>query len=202
MVGKIPKDVQHLFILSCDEMVFREEILNLKSLRTLIMSSTNKSMHVEDFRSMLKNLKKLLVEVDSLSTISPCIGQQKHLRYLGLFGRIAIITLPHHADLPSSTISRSLLSDDEIANLVNLRYIICRVFDFPDIRSLVLLQTLPVLRVRMARGHEIQQLEHLDNLRGTLSIERLENVRSKEEACQAISLIWYCNGILTIRTPI
>jgi hypothetical protein len=39
--------------------------------------------------------------------------------------------------------------------------------------------------VRKARGHEIQQLEHLDNLRGTLSIERLENVESKEEACQA-----------------
>jgi hypothetical protein len=98
-VGKIPKDVLHLFIESYDdERVFREEILNLKSLRTLIMSSSNKSMHVEDFRSLLKNQKKLpvvLVEVDSnLSTISPCIGQQKHLRYLGLFGRNALITLP------------------------------------------------------------------------------------------------------------
>jgi hypothetical protein len=198
MVGKIPKDVQHLFILSYDEMVFREEILNLKSLRTLIMSScSNKSMDVEDFRSLLKNLKKLrvvLVQVDrSLSTISPCIGQQKHLRYLGLSGRIGIMTLPRRFtelyNLQKFAVGHTSSVDfhfnDEIANLVNLRYIICRVFDFPDIQSLVLLRTLPVFRVRNARGHEIQQLEHLDNLRGTLSIEGLENVRSKEEACQA-----------------
>ncbi|CAL4991167.1 unnamed protein product [Urochloa decumbens] len=197
MVGKIPKDVQHLFILSYDERVFREEILNLKSLRTLIMSSSsNKSMNVEDFRSMQKNLKKLrvvLAEVDSFPTISPCIRQQKHLRYLGLFGTMPIITLPrqftelYHLQkfaVRCTTYVNSCFKD-EIANLVNLRYMICPGFYCPNIRRLILLRTLPIFMVRKTRGYEIQQLEHLDNLCGNLSIGGLENVESKEEACQA-----------------
>ncbi|CAL4979397.1 unnamed protein product [Urochloa decumbens] len=197
MVGKIPKDVQHLFILSYDERVFQEEILSLKSLRTLIMSSySNKSMNVEDFRSMLKTLKKLrvvLAEVDSLPTISPCIRQQKHLRYLGLFGTMPIITLPrqftglYHLQkfaVRCTTYVNSCFKD-EIANLVNLRYMICPGFYCPNIRRLILLRTLPIFMVRKTRGYEIQQLEHLDNLCGNLSIRGLENVESKEEACQA-----------------
>jgi len=48
-----------------------------------------------------------------------------------------------------------------------------------------LLRTLGAFTVRKASGYEIQQLEHLDNLRGTLEIKGLENVRSKEEARQA-----------------
>uniref|UniRef100_A0A0A9HKP7 Uncharacterized protein n=1 Tax=Arundo donax TaxID=35708 RepID=A0A0A9HKP7_ARUDO len=42
-------------------------------------SCTNKRMHAEDFRSLLKSLKMLRVvhvELDSLSTISPCIGEK------------------------------------------------------------------------------------------------------------------------------
>ncbi|KAF8765886.1 hypothetical protein HU200_008066 [Digitaria exilis] len=197
MVGNIPKDVRHLFILSYDEIVFQEEILNLKSLCTLIMSSSsNKSMNIEDFRSMLKILKKLrvaLVEVENFPTISPCVGQQKHLRYLGLFGKIPMMTLPrqftelYHLQkfAVRCTTSVDFHFKNEIANLVNLRYMICRVLNSPDIRRLTLLRTLPVFRVKKTRGYEIQQLEHLDNLCGNLSILGLENVESKEEACQA-----------------
>jgi hypothetical protein len=53
MMGKIPQDVRHLFIPSFAERVFQEQILNLKSLRTLIISSySKKSMNTEDFRSI------------------------------------------------------------------------------------------------------------------------------------------------------
>ncbi|OEL14415.1 putative disease resistance RPP13-like protein 1 [Dichanthelium oligosanthes] len=196
MVAIIPKDIRHLFIVSYDESVFREEILNMTSLRTLIVSSSNKSMHVEDFRSMLKNLKKLrvvLVQVDGLSTISPCIGQQKYLRYLGLYGRTPMLTLPRRFTelyllqkfAVRSTTPVYFHFNGEIANLVNLRYMICQLFDCPDIRRLTLLRTLSVFRVRKARGYEIQQLEHLDNLHGTLSIKSLENVERKDDAIQA-----------------
>ncbi|TVU24113.1 hypothetical protein EJB05_26511 [Eragrostis curvula] len=197
MVGKIPQDVRHLFIVSYDERVFQEQVLNLKSLRTIIISSsTRKRMNSEDFRRMLKSLKKLRVvhlEVDNLSTISPCIGEQKHLRYLALFGKFPILTLPRRFTqlyhLQKFAVRRATSVDyhfsEEIANLVNLRYMICSMFYCPDIGRLTLLRALSVFRVRKERGYEIQQLEHLNNLHGTLRIEWLENVTNNEKAFQA-----------------
>jgi len=57
--------------------------------------------------------------------------------------------------------------------------------NFPNIGRLTSLQSLYHFYVKNEKGYEIQQLEHLNNLRGKLFIECLENVRSKEEALQA-----------------
>ncbi|KAF0896433.1 hypothetical protein E2562_024302 [Oryza meyeriana var. granulata] len=57
--------------------------------------------------------------------------------------------------------------------------------NFPNIGRLRLLQTLPFLTVKKEVGYELQQLSHLNNLRGKLRIHGLKNVQSKEEALEA-----------------
>ncbi|KAL6654675.1 hypothetical protein ACP70R_008140 [Stipagrostis hirtigluma subsp. patula] len=198
MVGRIPRSVQHLFIQSYDRRVFQEHILNLKNLRTLIMSDSTDKMTEEDFRHLLGCLKKLRVvhvNLGMLGTIPPCNGELKHLRYLGLSGSVfRNITLPptfgklyHLEKFSIPPIAQLHFSSNEgIANLVNLRYL--RTYfglNSPDIGKLTLLRTLPIFTVKRTRGFEIIQLEHLDNLRETLIIEGLRNVSSKEEAHQA-----------------
>ncbi|XP_037445351.1 uncharacterized protein LOC119314752 isoform X2 [Triticum dicoccoides] len=72
-------------------------------------------------------------------------------------------------------------------NLINLRYIICENLECPSIGRLISLQALPSSRftVRNEQGYEIKQLRDLNKLRGSLTINGLENVKSKEEAVEA-----------------
>ncbi|XP_062182618.1 putative disease resistance RPP13-like protein 1 [Phragmites australis] len=195
-VDQIPRDVRHLFI-SYGVRVPTEQILKLRTLRTLIMSGYAEKMTKEDFERMLMSLKKLRVvhvRLEILHEIPSCIGQLKHLRYLRLYGSdfVKIILPPTFTKLyhlQKFYVSRDTIlhcsSGVEMPNLVNLRRILCREFNFPNIGRMTWLRTLRVFRVRKTRGYEIQQLEHLDNLRGTLNIEGLENVDSGVEARQA-----------------
>ncbi|RLM69435.1 hypothetical protein C2845_PM17G13480 [Panicum miliaceum] len=195
MVSNIPRDVRHIFVASYDRTVFRKEILNFKSLRTLIMPPSRYHwMHDEDFRCLFENLKKLRVvqvRLGQTTVISKGIGEQKHLRYIRIVEGTYDIILPrrftklYHLQKFAVTGALHYFIPKEIANLVNLRYMALKAFNCPDIGRLTLLRTLPVFTVRKAQGYEIHQLEHLDNLRGTLTIEGLENVRSKEEARRA-----------------
>ncbi|CAN6357100.1 unnamed protein product, partial [Urochloa humidicola] len=197
MGGEIPLDVQHLFIESYDS-VFIEQILKLGTLHTLVMSSSANEMTPQDFERMILSLKKLRVvhvRLNGLREIPACIGELKHLRYLGLFGSHSdVIILPptftklYHLQKfsvpPATTLQCS--SVKEMANLVNLRDMLPLYrLDIPDIGRMLGLRTLFVFMVKKTRGYEIQQLEHLDNLHGTLHIKGIENVNSKEEARQA-----------------
>ncbi|TVU23964.1 hypothetical protein EJB05_26356, partial [Eragrostis curvula] len=199
MEARIPRDVRHLFIESYDIEVF-EHILKLENLRTLlIMSSSANNLTSQDFERVIKCLKKLRVVrvgLCSLRAIPPCIGELKHLRYLVLWGSLIPlyeITLPstftklYNLQKFSVPVVAQLhcSSFKEMTNLINLRYLQCANFNFPDVGRLMLLRTIFGFTVRMARGYEIQQLEHLDNLHGTLQIRGLENVRRKEDARQA-----------------
>nr|XP_010942382.2 putative disease resistance RPP13-like protein 1 [Elaeis guineensis] len=54
-----------------------------------------------------------------------------------------------------------------------------------SIRKLTSLQGLPVFKVLKQRGHKIEELKDMMQLRGKLCIKNLENIESKEEASEA-----------------
>jgi hypothetical protein len=198
VIRQIPKYVRHLCIESYNEEAFPEQILELRNLSTLIMCYSVKKISQDDFKCVLMRLKKLRVvqlDVQWLGRIPACIGELKHLRYLGIS-----TPPPHSMTLPTevtklyhlqvlSVPPNTLLhcsSEDKMSNLINLRHMLTWYgLNFPNIGRLTSLQSLYHFYVKNEKGYEIQQLEHLNNLRGKLFIECLENVRSKEEALQA-----------------
>lgn len=196
MTNNVPQDVRHIFVLSYDRQVFEEQILNLKSLRTVIMPRYV-DMPYEDLNRLLKSLKKLRVVHVNISDRLLHMGrqswEQKHLRYLGLFGPNNIILPPQFTKLYH--LQKFVAGDhcgvhystpNSMANLVNLRHMTLSELLCPDIGRLTLLRTLSCFRVSKIRGYEIQQLEFLDKLRGTLTIKGLENVSGNEEARRAM----------------
>jgi len=205
IVSEIPEpdQVRHLFIESYNEIVFQEKILKLKNLRTIFMSATTETMTKKDLKLLFKSLRKLRVihvyykDYKDRKEV-PKIGDLKHLRYLSLWPddddfyewtlRPYEFTKLYHLQkfYCSSPWVLHPSSHEEMCSLVNLRYMSeLDKFEIPNIGRLTLLRTLGAFTVRKASGYEIQQLEHLDILRGTLEIKGLENVRSKEEARQA-----------------
>ncbi|KAL6638174.1 hypothetical protein ACP70R_025746 [Stipagrostis hirtigluma subsp. patula] len=193
---KIPGDVRHLFVESDNASAFLEQISKLESLRTLIIPYGSDKLSATDFERMLKSTKKLRVlhvGVELLGgTIPACICRLKHLRYL-------LVQVPwcrKHQALPASftklyhlqwfSMGRSYFHfPSEMANLVNLQHIDCAFLRFPNVGRLKWLRSLPYFNVRRAKGYEIKQLEHLNNIRGSLNIEGLAKVKSKEEARRA-----------------
>ncbi|KAL6908216.1 hypothetical protein ACP4OV_002386 [Aristida adscensionis] len=171
MTGQIPLGVHHLFFHSNSYSVIMEQLFSLKGLRTLFMPCTDEGINEKDFERMIMSLKKLRVvhvRLKKLGAIPTCIAGLKHLRYLHVVG--SLITLP-----------------PTFARLYHLQYFshtTC-LFDIPNVGKLTSLRNELNFKVRKERGYEIQQLEHLDNLRGALRIEGLQNVKSKVEARQA-----------------
>lgn len=192
----IPQDTRHIFMESYDRTVFEEQILKLKTLRTLFISYSTESMTDIDFEHMLRNLKKLRVVRVSpplSGTIPACIGELKHLRYLSFFGsHVLKMILPptftklYNLQILSASEIRQLAcaNNEGLGYLENLRYITGWGFHFPDIGRLTSLRTLTNFTVGKIRGYEIQQLEHLDYLGDSLLIQGLQNIKS-EAARQA-----------------
>ena len=87
VIGQIPKYVRHLCIESYNEEAFPEQILELRNLSTLIMYYSVKKISQDDFKCVLMRLKKLRVvqlDVQWMGRIPACIGELRHLRYLGI----------------------------------------------------------------------------------------------------------------------
>ncbi|XP_039803714.1 putative disease resistance protein RGA3 [Panicum virgatum] len=193
-VGKIPKYVRHLCIESYSETVFPEQILELGNLSTLIMCYSVNKISQDDFKRVLMRLRKLRVvqlDMEWLHMIPACIGQLKHLRYLGISSPPPnSITLPaeftmlYHLQELSVPPNTLLLCDsmDKMANLVNLRHMVSWYgFNFPNVGRLASLQSLYHFYVKNEKGYEIQQLEHLNNLRGKLFIECLKMLGARRK---------------------
>jgi hypothetical protein len=201
---QIPQDVRHLFIDSNNlGKKLIEQIVKLDSLRTLLMSSPGTRITAEQFKSMLENLKKLRfvsvwLEKFGANVIPECIGELKHLRYLGLteYDEFAscrgFIDLPpaftelyHLQEISVPGYCRVCFGSNHIAYLENLRHIGALQGSIPDIGQMPWLQTMSAFTVKKEKGYEITQLEKLDNIRGELSIKGLGNIQSEEDARRA-----------------
>jgi hypothetical protein len=198
IVGRIPKYVRHLCIESYCDIAFPEQIFELRNLSTLIMCYSTRGISQDDFERVFIRLRKLRVVqlyVQQSYDIPACIGQLKHLRYLDISSlRGNSMTLPaefaklyHLQELYVPPETLLLCSAEEkMANLVSLRHMTTfRGLNFPNIGRLTSLQSLHHFYVKDEEGYEIQQLEHLNNLRGKLFIDFLDKVKSKKEALQA-----------------
>ncbi|KAF0896432.1 hypothetical protein E2562_024301 [Oryza meyeriana var. granulata] len=201
--GVLPRDVRHLFIKTYDETMITERILKLESLRTLVIERSRINMIDDEtvFESMFTRMRQLRVlRVDVLGgegmlSFPKSIGKLKHLRYFGYRTGLLLkqvlpstITKLYHLQVLDFGYCGDLVfsSKEDLCKLINLRHIISlqRLCN-PNLGRLTSLQTMPFLTVMKEHGYEIQQLAHLNNLRGKLQIDGLENVESQEAAVEA-----------------
>lgn len=96
-IGHFPQDVRHLFIEIHGEEKISQEALQLKELRTMIIthSDLTEKLTVEIFESVFTKLPKLRVLIlkahwfdksKSVVSIPTSIGRLRHLRYFAFSG--------------------------------------------------------------------------------------------------------------------
>ncbi|CAL4982652.1 unnamed protein product [Urochloa decumbens] len=204
----IPQGVRHVFIATNNVAEIAENYLDLGNLCTLIikeehLTDTDRNHDLEKvFESLFMRMTKLRVLIVELNhktkgsfSVPASIDQMKHLRYFRfkykrgstwyrlilpstmskLYHIQTIEVLPRYCEVTRP---------EDMSNLIHLRHV-SRSLIFPNVGRLTSLQTLPRFRVCKERGYELKQLKHLNKLRGTLMIEDLGIVRSKEDAIEA-----------------
>jgi len=173
--------IRHLNLISSDE---RNEPAFLmydgRKLRTLFSRFLDKSWEFRGLRSLTLNDARMTELLDSICRL-------KHLRYLDV-SRTDIKALPKSITklYPLQTLRFSdcgplIKLPNKMEYLVSLRHI-----DFShtpaDVGCLTGLRSLPFFEVGQDKGHKIEELGCLKELRGRLRIVNLEHVRDKEEA--------------------
>ncbi|KAL3497661.1 hypothetical protein ACH5RR_040393 [Cinchona calisaya] len=172
-------------------------------LRTLIL---NGSAYLEDILTNFRYLTTLIVQDWKVEILPDGIGEMKLLRYLDIT-ETRIYRLP---DLFTKlynlqTLRVNYLKElpEGFGNLINLRnFYTVGFFYLSGISQLTNLQTLSKIEVvKEAKGFHLEELEHLDNLRGKLEIHGLENVSHPNSAAkanlwrkpniQSLELSWY-----------
>ncbi|KAF7050771.1 hypothetical protein CFC21_059093 [Triticum aestivum] len=204
--GDIRQDIQHLLIRYYDGKLITEKILGLENLLTLIVYKVD-AAPVEErvIESICKRLPKLRVlaipfilerypgmEPNELS-VPGSITQLKHLRYLAFrTNRACMLSIPRapnkHHRVQVLDFGDGKLDEFNCVDLINLRHINSGSSQFPfrNISRLTSLQTIAcAFRIRDAPGYEVKQLRDLNKLRGSLEINGLEIVKSKEEALES-----------------
>ncbi|GKV18589.1 hypothetical protein SLEP1_g28949 [Rubroshorea leprosula] len=185
----IPTNIQHLNVISDKGTATTRFVDATKKLHTLFSQ-------VDVFHSMSMNLRKVRVlsfcgaNIDELPAF---LGKMKHLRFLDVSGtRIKelprFITKLYHLQtfrfLYCWEINRPL---EGIWDLVNLRHIYFNQWNLmpAGIGKLTCLKTLQLFVVAQQKGHQIEELGCLSQLKGKLEIRNLDMVRDKEEAMGA-----------------
>ncbi|XP_055807960.1 putative disease resistance protein RGA3 [Solanum dulcamara] len=155
----------------------------------------------EDMLLSFQFLRVLNLSGSWMEELSAKIGKLIYLRYLDL-SNTEIKDFPNSIcklynlqtfrvnDCPSL---RKL--PEEMANMISLRHIYCSCdylsgihdqFQMPlNMGQLTSLQTLQFFCVGLKKGRQIEELGHLKNLRGELTIKHLQLVGNKEEARRA-----------------
>ncbi|CAL5059009.1 unnamed protein product [Urochloa decumbens] len=154
----------------------------------------------EVFDNIFKSLRKLRVLIfitkcyhEQVLLVPASIDQMKHLRYLNfklecsrrtveLIFPSTFSKLYHMQSIYAENVS---CVEDVTKNLTCIRHCSSSWMGFANIGKLMSLQSLQYFHVKKEQGYELKQLKHLNNLRGTLVIDGLGIVRSKEEALEA-----------------
>ncbi|XP_015617422.1 disease resistance protein RGA2 isoform X3 [Oryza sativa Japonica Group] len=206
MVTEIPHTVQHLSVYVDRMGQHKQSICKLIHLRTVIfmepvMDDANKLFH-EVFCNM-KKLRVLLLCFYNSRKLPQSIDEFKHLRYLNIL-KTSISELPgslctlYH--LQFLRVHRDVNNlPAKICNLSKLRHLercspslsfgpIAQlpVPQIPYIGKLTKLQHVLEFSVAKQIGYELQQLRDMRELRNILQINYLENVRTKDEALEAM----------------
>ncbi|XP_078158469.1 putative disease resistance RPP13-like protein 1 [Carex rostrata] len=171
---EIPAHTRHIYVENCMLGEYMEKICKLKDLRTIIACRSwcsYFSLKEGDFHALFTKLKKLyVVEIEGIlldvKRVSKFVVQLRNLRYLN-FKYYNLDA--HYVSLCYQLRFLSTESENPI----------------PNVGRLISLHDLTGYCVRMQRGFELKQLEHLKDLYGSLSIYGLNNVKSKEEAYRA-----------------
>uniref|UniRef100_A0A0D3HPX8 AAA+ ATPase domain-containing protein n=1 Tax=Oryza barthii TaxID=65489 RepID=A0A0D3HPX8_9ORYZ len=207
MAGDLPPDVRHLFIEAYDDKMITERILEMGSLRTLIICVNNTEMMAEEtvFETIFTGMRKLRVlrvehfraGMENKLSFPKSIDKLKHLRYFGFltgchFQQIfpsAITKLYHLQVLDFGSCGEIVFSSKEdLSKLVNLRHLISpQLLSIQNCDRLSSLQTIPTLTLEWKEvRYGLRQLKHLNNLRGKLiHIEGLRYVEGKNAAVVA-----------------
>ncbi|XP_078150371.1 putative disease resistance protein RGA3 [Carex rostrata] len=173
-----------------------ERILNLRNLRTLVITLSEDNINRDRFvlpNGSLKETLRLLVIQGGICELPEEIGSLLHLRFL----KVNLYKLPNSINklyqlqvLEMSYKYRySHIEGVEIigmTNLVSLRYIELPDEVMQNIHGIHKLTSLQELKFFVGRksGHHIDELQTLNNLR-SLSILNLENVENPIEAMNA-----------------
>nr|XP_010908294.1 disease resistance protein RGA2 [Elaeis guineensis] len=194
---EIPSRLRHLSIYTKNlELSKLRDFGKYKNLRTLVYIN----LYDTHFGSVLNYLFTVSTKIrvlqlgnNYITELPESIGNLKHLRYLNV-SYTRILRLPESLcnlyNLLVLNISRCPIENFPtcMTNLVKLRQLeadektICKLANFGKLTSL---QELKIFKVIKQRGHNIEELKDMIQLRGRLCLENLENVESKQEASLA-----------------
>ncbi|XP_050209155.1 putative disease resistance protein RGA4 [Mercurialis annua] len=187
-IKDVISNTRHLNLICDRETVSTFPKIAAKRLRSLF---TNDAVIYKSLQ--LKSLRMLKFHYADIQELPSSIGNLKHLRYLDVsFTPIKAfpesITKLYNLQTLRFDVCTSLTKlPSKMSNLINLRHIsFCEDHHMPSkIGRFSHLQTLPFFIVGLDRGGSIQELENLNQLRGSLAIKNLENVGEKKEAEKA-----------------
>ncbi|XP_058106806.1 putative disease resistance protein RGA3 [Magnolia sinica] len=194
------KNIRHSFLIFSDEAgevaSIPSTLYKAQKLRTLLHDSIISGVPRNLFHH-LRYLRALNLRHTGIQKLSRTIGQLKHLRYLDL-SETGIVELPEEVSncrnlqtlrlgycgqlekLPRGLRKMKSLRHLEIQGTYELKY-------FPEgIGRLTGLRTLPDFTVGGGNeGWNCRELKYLNHLQGSLQINNVEKVRSRDEAREA-----------------
>ncbi|KAL3497614.1 hypothetical protein ACH5RR_040346 [Cinchona calisaya] len=179
----------HLLLISDKQKRIKKENLKRISskLRTLIL---NGSAYLEDILASFRYLSTLIVQNSEVDVLPTAVGDMKLLSYIDIIDT-KISRLPDSVtklyNLQTLRVNYLEELPKGFGNLINLRnFCMSGNFSLSGIRQLTNLRTLSVIKVvRESEGFQLEELEHLDNLRGELKIRGLKDVSRPESARKA-----------------
>lgn len=191
---QIPPTIRHLSVHGDSSFLQLKHICKLQKLRTLVIFESPRFFfkHTNIFKE-LRSLRILDLKGCQLFDLPENLGELVHLRFLGLCDTLrwlpdSVCKLLHLQVLVIPNKSQLDKLPEGMNKLISLHHLKMEtkyIAMIPGIGTLTNLQDLAEFYVRKENGWTIRELRDLRYLSGQLSIKRLENIGSKEEAREA-----------------